>query len=167
MPIINNSAYGHAWFVDQLKFVDNADDEIAELGIIDPQKKAVINNKYANLLSSFTIKSDSSANLSLISYAPNQLEYRSSSATDQVAVFSEIYYPKGWSVKIDGEKADYFRANYILRAMLIPAGNHEIVFTFRPKSYYVGNKISMASSTLLLILLLGVCVVEIRKSVKE
>ncbi len=163
MPIINTFNYGHAWFVERLEFAADPDEEIYLLGLSNPRKFAVVNRKFGDFFTSFKFDIDTSASIKLTSYAPNKLVYKSSSSVDQLAVFSEIYYPKGWMVEIDGEKTDYFNANYILRAMLVPAGDHEIVFTFRPKSFYTGNKISRASSLLLLILLLGVAVVEIRK----
>ena len=167
MPIINNFNYGHAWFVKKIEFVDNADEEIHKLGLINPGKVAVIDNKFKNQISSFTPENDTNASIELISYAPNKLVYKSSSETNQLAVFSEIYYPKGWNVEIDGKKTDYFRADYILRGMVLPAGNHEIIFIFHPKSFYLGNKIAMASSTVLLITLIGMCIIEIRKYLKK
>jgi len=167
MPIINNFNYGHAWFVERLEFAADPDEEIYLLGLSNPRKFAVVNRKFRDFFTSFKFDTDTSAFIELTSYAPNRLVYNSSSSVDQLAVFSEIYYPKGWIVEIDGEKTDYFNANYILRAMLVPAGDHEIVFTFQPKSFYTGNKISMASSLLLLILLLGVAVIEIRKYLQE
>ena len=100
--------------------------------------------------------------IELTSYAPNKLTYKSSSGNKQLAVFSEIYYPKGWNVTIDGEPASHFRANYILRAMLVPQGEHTIEFEFRPASYYTGEKIALASSAILLLLLLGVFFKEIK-----
>jgi uncharacterized membrane protein YfhO len=94
------------------------------------------------------------------------LVYSTKSNTEQLAVFSEIYYPKGWKVSIDDEEADYFRANYLLRAMIVPAGRHEIVFSFEPISFYSGNKIALASSLLLLLLILGAVYYEVRRSIQ-
>ena len=167
MPIINYFNYGHAWFVDSLKWAADPDEEFYLLGTSDPGKIAVVNKKFNDLLGSFSFNNDSSASIDLTSYAPNRLVYKSSSKVDQLAVFSEIYYPKGWKVEMDGEPSDYFSAGYILRAMVVPAGEHEIVFTFQPKAFYTGNKIARASSALLLILLLGLVLVETRKSLKK
>ena len=164
MPIINSFAYGHAWFVKNLEFAANPDEEFHLLGISDPGNTAVVNDKFKETFQSFKMETDTAASIVLTSYAPNKLIYQSLSNCDQLAVFSEIYYPKGWKVEIDGVKATHFNADYVLRAMIVPAGNHEIVFTFKPKSFYTGNKISIASSALLLILLLGLTIVEIRKS---
>jgi uncharacterized membrane protein YfhO len=103
----------------------------------------------------------------MVSYLPNHLTYRSKSATEQLAVFSEIYYDKGWKAYIDGNPAPYFRADYLLRAMRIPAGNHTIEFKFHPKSYYAGEKISLAGSLLLILMLLGAFTYEIKKGLEK
>jgi len=109
---------------------------------------------------------DSLSSIDLVSYAPNKLVYHSETKVDQVAVFSEIYYPKGWVATIDGEEQPHFRVNYILRAMQVPAGEHKIVFEFKPQSYFLGNKISLASSIILLLAVAGVIVVEFRRKRK-
>ena len=106
--------------------------------------------------------SDSLSKIELLSYDPNKLVYRSSSNAKQLAVFSEIYYPKGWQATIDGNPVEHFRVNYVLRALEIPAGEHDIVFEFKPKSYYMGNKIAMASSVLMLLLFAGIIFFEMR-----
>src|SRR5664280_888995 len=92
--------------------------------------------------------------IELTSYQPDELLYKSHATEEKLAVFSEIYYPAGWKCYIDGKESLYFRTDWVLRGMIVPAGDHEIKFTFKPVSYYVGNKISLASS-LLLILLAG------------
>ena len=102
------------------------------------------------------IESDSTATIRLIAnknnYNPSRLVYRTSNLKNtQLAVFSEIYYPKGWRVYIDGEEVDYFRVNYLLRGLMIPKGEHEVVFEFKPNSFYVGNKIALSSSIIFLI----------------
>jgi uncharacterized membrane protein YfhO len=81
--------------------------------------------------------------------------YKYSAAGERLAVFSEIYYPAGWEVSIDGTKKDYFRTNYLLRGMIVPAGNHEIKFVFKPASYFTGEKISLASSLIFILLVAG------------
>ncbi|HPT12076.1 MAG TPA: YfhO family protein, partial [Bacteroidales bacterium] len=100
-------------------------------------------------------------------YKPNLLTYKSSTKEDRVAVFSEIYYPAGWDAFIDNRKVDYFRADYVLRAMNIPAGDHTVTFRFEPSSYKVGNKVSLASSVILLLLLLGIAATPIIKKSKN
>lgn len=166
-PLINRHALGHAWFVSNLKIVTDANEEIIILGQVDPATTAVVDDDFEGMVENFIPGFDSSATISLTSYAPNELHYMTKSSREQLAVFSEIYYPKGWKASLDGEDADYFRADYILRAMMIPPGEHEIVFTFRPASYYTGNKISYASSGLLLLVLLGVVFFEIRKTIRK
>jgi uncharacterized membrane protein YfhO len=106
---------------------------------------------------------DSAAKITMTSYEPNHLQYAYSSKTEKIAVFSEIYYDKGWKAYIDGEEAPYFRANYVLRAMVVPAGDHVIEFKFEPRVWVVGEKVSLASSLLLILLLLATLVYQVRK----
>lgn len=164
-PLQNAQAMGNAWFVRELEEVENADEEIALLDEIDPAQQAVVDKRFANLYDA-NYPVDSTASIELTSYAPNRLVYRSSTQTDQLAVFSEIYYPKGWVATIDGEEHPHFRVNYVLRALELPVGEHEIVFEFKPKSYFIGNKISLASSLILLLAVVGVVVFEIRNQKK-
>lgn len=162
-PLFNRSSLGNAWFVSSVEWVENADDEIALLADVNPATTAVIDTKFTDELDGFIpSQHNGSSFISLTDYAPNKLSYRSSSDSKQLAVFSEIYYPKGWEVTIDGEPASYFRVNYVLRAMLVPEGKHNIEFEFRPASYYTGEKIALAGSSILLLLLLGVFVKEIK-----
>jgi hypothetical protein len=165
-PVQNSQAMGNAWFVKSLETVDNADEEIEKLDEINIKNMAIVDKRFFDLLPKQFYPFDSSSTIDLISYAPNKLVYHSETKVDQVAVFSEIYYPKGWVAKIDGEENPHFRANYILRAMQIPAGEHKIVFEFKPKSYYLGNKISFASSIILLLAVAGVIFVETKKKRK-
>ena len=132
----------------------------------DPSKTAVVDKRFSEMLGGFSFASDSTASVKLTSYEPNRLTYASEARTEQLAVFSEIYYDKGWKAFIDGKPADQFRANYVLRAMRIPAGKHEIEFRFEPKVYFIGEKISFASSLLLILLLLGFAGNELRKMKK-
>jgi hypothetical protein len=153
----NPLALGNAWFVKDLKIVENADAEIEEVGKINPRFETVIQKKQAEKLKGFTPQYDSTATINLVKYHPDKLEYESKANGDQLAVFSEIYYPmeKGWSMTIDGQAAEFVKANYILRAAKIPSGNHKIVMEFHPKSYYSGETYSMIASGLLLLLLAG------------
>ncbi|MBN2165253.1 MAG: YfhO family protein [Marinilabiliaceae bacterium] len=161
-PLTNIHALGNAWFVNSYIIVPDANAEIAQVGKVDVERTAIVDKRFEKMLPS-SIIADSSATIKLQSYAPNKLIYKTNSLTDQLAVFSEIYYPKGWTVKIDGEQADHFRVNYILRAMMVPSGNHEITFEFDPISYKIGNTISYVSSILLLLAIAGVVVVELIK----
>jgi uncharacterized membrane protein YfhO len=101
----------------------------------------------------------SQSSIKLKSYAPNKLVYEAKCSSEQMAVFSEVYYPEGWISKIDGNESSYFRADYIFRSMLIPAGSHEIVFEFKPQSYRIGNSVSRASSILLVFIIGGVIII--------
>ena len=159
----NVSALGNVWFVQDFRMVENADSEIVALDNFDPATTVIIDKRYGKYLEDFTIGIDSGATIELTNYLPNNLKYQSNSSIGQLAVFSEIYYDKGWNAYVDGKILPHFRVNYVLRGMIIPAGSHEIEFKFEPKSYYTGEKISLASSILLLILFLGVCAFEIRK----
>lgn len=152
-PIVNQQALGNAWFVNELAFVANPDEEIESLGSFDPAVKAVADKRFDNIVKNQSFEVDESAAIKLQSYAPNHLVYNSNNKKDGLAVFSEIYYAKGWNAYIDGQKADYIRVNYILRALPIPAGEHQIDFRFEPAIYYTTEKIAMASSGLILLLL--------------
>jgi uncharacterized membrane protein YfhO len=114
-----------------------------------------------------SFRKDNNGQIELTEYQPNYLKYDYSAASEQFTVFSEIYYENGWNAYIDGEPAPHFRVNYVLRAMLIPAGNHTIEFKFEPKSYYVGNKISLASSILLILAIAGYGFARFRKRKSE
>ncbi len=154
-PLPNPFALGNAWFVKAIEIVDNADQEIAVLDRFNPDSLAVIDRRFVKLVEGFTPGSDPGGTITLKSYEPNHLVYESRSGRDEVAVFSEIFYEKGWKAYIDGKETPHFRANYILRAMIVPSGNHEIEFRFRPVSYFTGQNISLASSLLLVLLALG------------
>lgn len=160
-PIENRSAYGNAWFVKDYELVNTADEEIIKLAQIEPSEMAVIAKEFAPIVQDRGINFDDSATIQLISYAPNKLEYRTRAKDEQLAVFSEIYYPKGWHVYVDGQEVEHFRTDYVLRAMFVPAGEHVITFEFRPDSYFVGSKISAASSVLLLFALFGFIMIYI------
>ena len=154
-PLVNPYADGNAWFATELSLVENADEEIAALDKIDPKKTAVVDKRFSAQLSGFTPQTDSTATIQLDSYRPNKLVYSSEAQTEQLAVFSEIYYQPGWKVTIDGKQVDHFRADWILRAMRIPAGKHEIVFEFKPEGYIVAANVSAYSSFLILLMLIA------------
>lgn len=154
-PLINTNSFGNVWYINNLVEVENADEEIRKIADVDLATNAIVDKSFANVYTTNSYAKDSTSVIKLTDYKPNYLSYSSNSTTKQVAVFSEIYYPKGWTASIDGETAEYFRANYILRALEIPAGEHKIEWQFKPKSYAVGNSISYASSILLLLICLG------------
>lgn len=148
-PLQNRYAQGNAWFVNEIKTVKNADEEIKVVGEINPTRTAVVDEKYLKELEGFTPKPDASAKIRLTDYKPNHLKYETETNTEQLAVFSEIYYNKGWNAYVDGELKPHFGANYVLRAMRIPAGKHNVEFKFEPRNYYLGEKISLTSCILL------------------
>jgi hypothetical protein len=151
--IPNDAANGPAWFVKEIKVVNSPTEELKATGEVDTKAVAVVDgSKFkTNPMDAF----DSTASINLIDQKPNWLKYESQSLTDGFAVFSEIYYPKGWRATIDGQEASILRADYVLRALTIPAGKHTIEFTFEPKPYTVGNKITLASGWALLLMVLG------------
>lgn len=165
-PLVNPYADGNAWFVKELVQVENADEEIASLDKIDPKKTAVVDKRFAGLIAGFSPQADSTATIQLDSYRPNKLVYSSQSQTEQLAVFSEIYYQPGWKASIDGKPVEHFRADWILRAMRVPAGKHEIVFEFKPEGYIVAANVSAYSSFLILLLLVASVVYSIVKELK-
>jgi len=163
MPVLNQHAMGSAWFVSDFEVVENADAEILAVGDIDPAESLVVDRRFAAALDGKSFRTDSSAAIILENYKPNHLTYKTSAPTEQLAVFSEVYYPNGWDAYIDGEPTEHFRANWILRAMTVPAGNHTIEFKFQPSIYSTGESISLASSILLLLLVVVYGVIEVRK----
>ena len=152
-PIRNPFAYGNAWFVDKIDIVENADAEIEALNTINPLETAVVDKSFAKYLEGFTPHKDSTATIVLEKYRPNRLTYKTKASSEQLAVFSEIYNP-GWKVTIDGKDATHFRADWILRGMLVPAGEHTIVFDFHPDTYVLAANVSAYSSFLILLLLI-------------
>jgi len=148
--IPNPFANGNAWFVNNYKVVANADEEIAALSGIDTKQTAIIDQRFKDKIKDFS--KDETAQISLVSYAPNYLVYESNTKSNQMAVFSEIYYNKGWLAYVDGKEVPYFRANYVLRAMNVPAGKHKIEFKFEPAIYSTGIVVGLVSSILLLLL---------------
>ena len=163
MPLINNAAFGNAWFVDNVVMVSSPDQEIDEVGKNDLKKIAIIDSKFASQLESVNFGKTFNSAISLNSYLPNYLVYDFESDTEQLVVFSEIYYNKGWNAYIDGEEYPYMRANYVLRAMAVPAGKHVIEFKFEPRIWIIGERISFITSLLLIILLLVGLGFEIKK----
>ena len=159
----NPGALGNAWIVPLFRIVDNPNEEIDALGNFNPANEAIIDKRFAMHVESLQPGADSSAAIRLAEYHPNHIKYNFHSNREQLAVFSEIYYEKGWNAYIDGNPAPHFRVNYILRGMVVPAGNHEIYFEFRPESYFASINISLISSIILLLLLISTIYIEIRK----
>jgi len=148
--LVNSSAFGNAWFVREITRTGSAADELRETCEADTRNVAVIDTTKFNV---GDIEPDTTASIRLVEHSPKYLRYESQSATDGLAVFSEIYYP-GWKATIDGAPADVLRTNYILRALRIPAGNHVVEFRFEPKPYTTGNTVTTVSSWATLLCLL-------------
>jgi len=157
---LNPGALGNAWFVKEIIKAENADSEIDKLGQITTANQVVVDNRYDT---PETLRFDSTASIKLINYKANHLTYESISSTDQFAVFSEIFYDKGWNAYIDGESVPHVRGNYVLRAMAIPSGSHTVEFKFEPSTYYTGEKISLASSSILVLMLIFVLYKELKR----
>jgi hypothetical protein len=165
-PQRNPDACGNAWFVPQYTIVENADAEIDSLTNIQPKQKVFIDKRYADQLKNISPQFDSSSSIKEISYAPNKLVYETQATGSQVAVFSEIYYEKGWNAYIDGTPAPHFCCDYVLRGMVIPEGKHTVEFKFEPTVVAIGEKISLASSVVLyggLVLIAGMLLIKKRK----
>ena len=158
----NPGACGNAWFVDNVRLVKSADEEMDSLEKFDPLETAFVDEKFSNDLTGYTAGKDSSSKIHLVTYEPNDLNYEYTAPKQQVAVFSEIYYQPGWLATVDGKETPIFRANYVLRAMLLPAGSHKVEMKFQPSSYYTGEKVSLATSVLILILLGSALFLEFR-----
>lgn len=153
-PIRNPYAFGNAWMADKVEIVENADAEIEALDRIDPRTTAVVDKRFADCLKGFTPQKDSTATITLEKYRPSCLTYRTKAATDQLAVFSEIYYSPGWKAYVDGKEVPHFRTDWILRGMIVPSGEHTVVFRFQPDTYIFAANVSAYSSFLILLLLL-------------
>lgn len=153
--IPNDKALGNAWFVREYSVVENGDEEMDGLANLDPANKVLVQKAHAGALEGFNVSYDSTASIKLTKYHPDRMTYSYSASSDQIAVFSEIYYPpsKGWNTYLDGEPFDpFFKANFLLRAMKLPAGKDRVLeMRFEPKSFYLGETISKVSSLLILL----------------
>ena len=155
VPQRNPYANGSAWFVENVMIAQNANEELLLLDSLDTKSTAIIHKEFTEKLPLENIKRDSTATIKIKNHAPNHLVYESSATSSQLALFSEVYYSKGWNAYIDEQPVEHFRANYILRAMKIPEGNHIIEFKFEPQVVATGSKVSLASSILFLLVFAG------------
>ncbi|MFV0366748.1 MAG: YfhO family protein [Mangrovibacterium sp.] len=163
-PIINSHALGNAWFVSSFETVPDANREIAAIQSFDPESEAIVDERFASLLKGVNPSSGRTSDIALTSYAPNHLQYTADvHGGTSLAVFSEIYYPAGWNAYIDGNIVDHLRANYVLRALPIPEGKHQIEFKFEPQSYAVGNRISFICSLLIIMGVLAAIYISAKK----
>ncbi|MDX9946342.1 MAG: hypothetical protein RBS38_03180 [Bacteroidales bacterium] len=154
-PVVNPFALGNAWFIEKPVIAANANEELAALKIINPAREAVIDTRFSENIKSTQYAVSEGDKIELVSYQPNELEYTYTAEGERLAVFSDIYYPEGWLCFIDGKESDHFRANYVLRAMVLPGGSHQVRFVFEPSTYINGNRVSVASSIILILLAAG------------
>jgi hypothetical protein len=153
-PYVNPDANGNAWFIKEFKEVTSVNEEIQALDSLNNKHVAVLNKKDFNIEAS-SFKVDSTATITLLEHKPNYLKYKSVNKNDGFAVFSEVYYPKGWKTIIDGKETSHIRVNYLLRGMEIPSGEHIIEFKFEPDVIQTGSTIALAGSILVGLLILG------------
>jgi hypothetical protein len=151
-PIINRAAHGSAWFVEEIVMAEDADDEITKLGEISTRYEAVVDKRFADQVSGFSYQESADAAIAVEEHLPNYIKYIYDSDVPQAVVFSEIYYDKGWKAYLDGAELPYFRANYVLRGMIVPEGSHTIEFKFAPETYATASTISTAMGLLLVLL---------------
>jgi hypothetical protein len=168
IPLENPYAMGNAWFVDDLKFVESADEEIDALGTIDLRKEAVTDSKYAPVLEKFqpgfkTSPADSASTIVLTDYDSDFVTYAVDAKKEELAVFSEVYYPKGWQISIDGQPAEMIRANYTLRALPVPAGKHTVEFRFDPQSIKVTDGIAYTALIIILLTAVGLILQSVQR----
>lgn len=168
-PTVNPNANGNAWFVHDLKLVNKANDEMKMLEIVDTKKTAIFNiNSYRSKFRDARLKTnlDTTGTIKIDVYKPNYIKYTAMTPKEGLAVFSEIYYEKGWNAYVDGEVKNHFPVNYVLRAMLVPEGKHTIEFKFEPQVVQTGSTITLISSIGMLLLLVGGIYLE-RKRIEK
>jgi hypothetical protein len=169
-PIQNTHAFGDVWFADRVKWVENANEELDALGTTPLISEAVVDKRFKQQLSTLPAQLSPTArpdSISLTEYRPNYLKYESSTTDTRLAVFSQIYYPYGWQAFIDGKKSDYIRADYALRALVVPAGKHTVEFRFDPPTLKTGRTISYVGSFLVLLLIIGTVFIEWKEKKKK
>jgi hypothetical protein len=168
-PVAQRNPYanGPSWFVENVILAENANEEIRLLDSLDTKRTAVIHTEFKDELPLEKIARDSTATIELVQQQPQHLIYEASTKSPQLAVFSEVYYPHGWNAYINGELVPHIRANYVLRALPLPKGNNKIEFRFEPKVIETGSTISLASSILLLLVLLGGLFYSLKKQRKS
>ena len=165
VPLQNPYTYGNAWFVDKLQYVKNANEEILTVGRIDLRHEAVADAKFKEQLGE-AVEQDTASIVSITAYEPNQLKYDVNSGKGGVIVFSEIYYP-GWTATVDGEPVELGRVNYILRALNVKPGKHEVVLSFFPKSVDTTESIAYTAYGILILVILGALYMEYRRRRKS
>lgn len=159
-----STAAGNAWFVETVTIVKDNEEEMDALNSFDPHKEAFIHQEFRSTLDESRLRRPVNASIELTSYRPDKLVYEYSAPADGLAVFSEIWYDKGWKAFVDGKEFPILRANYVLRALQLPGGNHTVEFKFEPASYHMGEVISLISSIILLLGIGGIIWLEVKKA---
>jgi hypothetical protein len=162
-----STAAGNAWFVDRVTFVKDNRQEMDAISSFDPQKEAFVHEEFKGQLDTKRLGRATNASISLTSYHPDRMKYEYSAPNDVFAVFSEVYYDKGWKAYVDGEELPIIRADYILRGLQLPGGNHTVEFVFDPQTMKVSNTVSLISSIILIGGLLGIIVLSFRRREKK
>ena len=152
-PFENEYAYGPACFVEYIQTSETADEEILALDELDLRAEAAVHEDFSDMVESFSFRESADAAIAVEEHLPNYIKYIYDSPVEQAVIFSEIYYPSGWNAYIDGEKTDYFRANYLLRGMIVPEGNHTIEFKFEPATFSTASTVSTIAGFVVIILL--------------
>jgi len=166
-PIVNNAAYGSAWFVEDLISVENANEEITKLGEISTRYEAVVDQRFSDQIGGFVSSDSSNAAIAVETHLPNYIKYIYESDVPQATIFSEIYYDAGWKAYLDGAEVPYFRANYLLRGMIVPAGDHVIEFKFEPETFDTAATVSTAAGLVLVLVVLLAVYMHFKKREDE
>ena len=175
-PFPNHFAYGNAWIANEVQWVDTPNEEIDAIAITDMQRTAILNKEFVDKVGEYQCNDSIAPQIELVEYKPNKLTYSFKSALRQaqgpqtanyLVVFSEIWTEKGWKMTIDGQEQPLLRADYLLRAAMIPAGEHEIVMEYAPKAYKMGNTVSFASSLIMILGLIGALVYTFKPKKEE
>ena len=172
-PFLNSFAYGNAWIANDIQWVDTPNEEIDAIATTDLRRTAIVNKEFERQVGDYQVKDSIMPTIELTEYQPNKLTYSfsgvstGSTTANYLVVFSEIWTEKGWKMTIDGQEQPLLRANYLLRAAMIPAGEHEIVMEYAPKAYKMGNTVSFVSSLIMVLGLIGALVYTFKPKKEE
>ena len=172
-PFPNHFAYGNAWIANDIQWVDTPNEEIDAIATTNLRRTAIINKEFVQQVGDYQVTDSIMPTIELTEYQPNKLTYNfsgvstGSTTANYLVVFSEIWTEKGWKMTIDGQEQPLLRANYLLRAAMIPAGEHEIVMEYAPKAYKMGNTVSFVSSLIMVLGLIGALVYTFKPKKEE
>ena len=162
-PIENPCAFGNAWIVNDVQWVDSPNEEFEALATTDLRHTAIVGTEFQKHVGDFEVSDGLPGEVALVDYKPNKLTYSFKANQNQLVVFSEIWSDTGWKLYIDGEESPLLRANYLLRAAFVPSGEHQMVMEYAPKAWKVGNTIQLAASLILIIGLAATIILSFRK----